>query len=139
MLQEKDGPKVLVEQALPNGQMTPGGWLVAWHIKNVGKYPLWILDVRLPHSCFRSDEQKLDPMPELSPGGSFHLELSVACSEPPGTVVENAFVLLRVLWKEAAWRVFARLRVAFDKKGAPKTTTEVVTTQPVGSLLGIGS
>jgi hypothetical protein len=46
--------------------------------------------------------------------------------------VENAFLILRVLWLETPWRVFARLRVVFDEQGGPQTTTEVVTVQQVG-------
>ena len=46
--------------------------------------------------------------------------------------MENAFLILRVLWLEQPWRILARLRVVCDEEGAPETTTEVVTTQPVG-------
>jgi hypothetical protein len=46
--------------------------------------------------------------------------------------VENAFLIVRVLWQEEPWRVFARLRVVFDEQGGPQTTTEVVTVQRVG-------
>ena len=71
-------------------------------------------------------------MPQLSLGERTRLECVVACSELPGTVVENAFLILRVLWLEEPWRVFARLRVVFDEQGGPQTTTEVVTVQRVG-------
>jgi hypothetical protein len=47
-------------------------------------------------------------------------------------VVENAFLILRVLWLGKPWRILARLRVVFDEQGGPQTTTEVVTVQPVG-------
>jgi hypothetical protein len=56
----------------------------------------------------------------------------VACGEPAGTVVENAFLILRVLWGDRPWRIFARLRVVFDQHGVPENSTEVITTQPVG-------
>jgi hypothetical protein len=46
--------------------------------------------------------------------------------------VENAFLILRVLWREEPWRTFARLRVIFDESGGPQATTEVVTVQRVG-------
>jgi hypothetical protein len=58
--------------------------------------------------------------------------LAVACREPAGTVVENAFLILRVLWRERPWRIFARLRVVFDQHSVPENSTEVITTQPVG-------
>jgi hypothetical protein len=47
-------------------------------------------------------------------------------------VVENAFLILRVLWREQPWRIFARLRVVFDQHSVPENTIEVITTQPVG-------
>ncbi len=56
----------------------------------------------------------------------------MACGEAPGTVVENAFLILRVVWRDEPWQVFARFRVVFDDHGGPRTTTELITTQPVG-------
>lgn len=70
--------------------------------------------------------------PKLMPGQSVQLEFSVACGEPPGTVIENAFLILRVLWLEEAWWVFARLRVVIDSEGGPRAETETVTSHPVG-------
>jgi len=58
--------------------------------------------------------------------------LTVACREPAGTVVENAFLILRVLWRERLWRIFTRLRVIFDQHSVPENSTVVITTQPVG-------
>jgi hypothetical protein len=46
--------------------------------------------------------------------------------------VENAFLILRVLWREQLWRILARLRVVLDQHGVPESSTEVITTQPVG-------
>jgi hypothetical protein len=86
----------------------------------------------LPHSRFRSEELELSPAPKLLPGESARLALAVACREPAGTVVENAFLILRVLWREQPWRILARLRVVFDQHGVPENSTEVITTQPVG-------
>ena len=47
-------------------------------------------------------------------------------------MVENAFLIVRVVWQEKPWRIFARLRVVFDEQSGPQTTTEVVTVQLVG-------
>lgn len=126
------GPRVQVEQASRRAEPAPGRWLIAWQIQNLGKRPLQILTARLPHGRFRSKERKLTPAPKLSPGESARLEASVACSEAPGTVVENAFLILRVLWQDRPWQVFTRFRVVFDEHGEPETTTELITTQPVG-------
>ena len=66
----------------------------------------------------------------LSERESAQLELPVECDEPPGAVVENAFLILRVLSLGEPWRVFARLHVAFDDEGGPQATIEVVTAHP---------
>jgi hypothetical protein len=68
----------------------------------------------------------------LAPTESARLEFAVKCEEPPGTVVENAFLILRVDWSEAPWLVLARLRVSVDENGAPQSATEAITTQRVG-------
>ncbi|HSF34294.1 MAG TPA: hypothetical protein VLK82_28035 [Candidatus Tectomicrobia bacterium] len=94
--------------------------------------PLQLLAAGLPHSRFRSEEQALPPTPKLLEGESARLELAVACHEPAGAVVENAFLILRVLWREQLWRILARLRVVFDERGVPENSTEIITTQPVG-------
>src|SRR5919198_1593821 len=110
------GPQVLVEQASRRAGTAPDRWLVAWHLQNLGRHPLQLLAARLPHSRFRSEERELVPPSHLLPGERARLEFSVACSGLPGTVVENAFLILRVLWLEAPWRVFARLRVVVDEQ-----------------------
>lgn len=126
------GPQVRVEQVAQHPEPASGRWLVAWRIQNLGQRPLQLLAARLPHSRFRSEECDLTSLPELLPGACAQLERPVACHELPGTVVENAFLIVRVLWLGESWRVFARLRVAFDEQGGPQTTTEVVTVQRIG-------
>ena len=121
-----------VEQATRSRGLGPGQRIIAWNIQNLGREPLQILSGRLPHSQFRSEERKLSPIPKLLPNESVRLEFSVACSEPPGTIVENAFLILRVLWLEEHWRVLARLRVNFDEEGGPQSITEVITTHRIG-------
>jgi hypothetical protein len=126
------GPNVVVESACPCAASACGRWLCTWRIQNLSQEPLQILSAGLPHSRFRSEEQELSPAPELLPGESAQLTLAVACREPVGTVVENAFLILRVLWRERLWRIFARLRVIFDQHSVPENRTVVITTQPVG-------
>jgi hypothetical protein len=123
---------VVVESACPGAASACGRWLCTWRIQNLSQEPLQLLSVGLPHSRFRSEEQELSPAPELLPGESAHLTLPVACCEPMGTVVENAFLILRVLWREQPWRIFARLRVVFAQDSVPENSTVVITTQPVG-------
>ncbi|MGH7771478.1 MAG: hypothetical protein ACREQA_04505 [Candidatus Binatia bacterium] len=125
-------PQVLVEQAFRNRGTEPDRWIVTWRIENLGQDPLQILAARLPHSKFRSDERELSPMLKLLPKESARLDFSVACGERPGTVVENAFLILRVLWQEKPWRILIRFRVRFDEESGPQTVAELVTTQRVG-------
>jgi hypothetical protein len=126
------GPTVVVESACRCTASVCGGWLCTWRIQNLGQEPLQVLSAGLPHSRFRGEEQELSPSPQLLPAESVQLALAVACREPAGTVVENAFLILRVLWRERPWRIFARLRVVFDQHSVPENSTEVITTQPVG-------
>jgi hypothetical protein len=125
-------PNVVVESVGPGAASTGGRWLCTWRIQNLAQEPIQLLAAGLPHSRFRSEEQELSPAPKLLPGESARLALAVSCCEPTGTVVENAFLILRVLWREQLWRILARLRVVFDQHGAPESSTEVITTQLVG-------
>jgi hypothetical protein len=126
------GPNVVVDSAGPCAASAGGRWLCTWRIHNLGQEPLQLLSAGLPHSRFRSEEQELSPSQKLLPGESARLALTVACREPAGTVVENAFLILRVLWREQLWRILARLRVVFDQHSVPENSTVVITTQPVG-------
>lgn len=130
--QGDSGPPVLMEPVSCRAVTEAGRWLAAWRIHNLSDRPLEVVTVRLPHGRFRGQERELDPPPRLAPGESYLLELSVACNEPPGTIVENAFVILRVMWDGKPWRVLARLRINTDAKGVPTNTVELVTTQPIG-------
>jgi hypothetical protein len=126
------GPTVVVESVGPCVASADGRWLCTWRIQNLAEEPLQLLAAGLPHSRFRSEEQELSPAPELIPSESAQLTLAVACHEAAGTVLENAFLILRVLWREQPWRILARLRVLFDLESVPDHSTVVITTQPVG-------
>src|SRR6267142_2763575 len=119
------GPNVVIESACPSAASACGRWLCTWRIQNLSQDPLQLLSAGLPHSRFRSEEQELSPASELSPSESAQLMLTVACREPAGTVVENAFLILRVLWRERLWRIFTRLRVIFDQHSVPENSTVV--------------
>ncbi|HZU06126.1 MAG TPA: hypothetical protein VFB73_09130 [Chloroflexota bacterium] len=125
-------PQVQVIPLADRTALAAGQWQVRWRLTNAGPQPLHILSTWLPHSRFRGAEQAFDPPLTLAPGASRTLELAVACHEPPGTVVENAFLILRVLWGAEPWRILARLRVVVDPAGGPVMYCERITTQPVG-------
>lgn len=126
------GPRITVRQLSATRGSPPDLWRVTWRIQNSGEEPLKILRARLPHSRFRSAEQELEPAPALLPNESVHLELPVRCGELPGMIVENAFLILRVLWQERPWLILVRMRVEFGAEPAPRTTAELITTQEAG-------
>jgi hypothetical protein len=101
---------------------------VAWLIANDANEPIWLNDAWVPHGRFRGDGHVPLSL-TVEPGGSVRLELSVASAEPAGTVVENAFLILRMASGGQAWRVFARMRIEFDATGRPLPIVENVTVQ----------
>ena len=111
---------------------TPGRWLIGWRVQNVGREPMEILSVWLPHDKFASDQQVLDPPIRLMPNETGLLEVSVACNEAPDSVVDNAFVILGVRWMGQPWRAFARQQVTVDADGVPHPCCEAISAHPVG-------
>ena len=123
---------LLVEPAACQAGPEPGRWLITWRIQNCGTEPLRLLEAWLPHGQFWGERQAFTPIIELSSEENTLLERAVTCIEPPGSEIENAFLILRVLWHERQWRVFARLRIFFERSGAPQPTCEAVTVEPIG-------
>ena len=60
------------------------------------------------------------------------LERLVACDEPPASVVENAYLILQVLWQDRLWRVLVRLRIVVGRSGVPQPMCEAITAHQVG-------
>jgi hypothetical protein len=125
-------PQIEVKQISALRDLTPDRWILTWEIRNLSPAPLAILAARLPHGQFRSLEQELSPAQTISPHQSAQLECAVECREEPGSVVENAFIILRVLRLDQPWRIFVRLRVTFDAAAVPHSVTEIVTAQQIG-------
>ena len=128
-------PKVRVEQDAVQRGATLDRWQVRWRIENLGQQPLKIIAARAPHGKFRCEETKFTPAVDLGPNQRGRMELEVRCGEPSGTVVENAFLIMRVLWAGSRWLILVRFRVSVNGEGAPTTMTELITTQPVGFSL----
>ena len=126
------GPRLLIEAVSSRATPVRGQWLVAWRIQNLGQEPWAVLSTWLPHDKFSSHQKTIDPPLRLLPGESTRLELPVTCHEPPGSVVDNAFLILRLLWLEQPWRAFARHRVVLDDTGTPHHVCQVVSVQRVG-------
>lgn len=106
-------------------QADGAAWLVAWHVQNLLEQALVLEEAWVPHGRFRGEGHvRLDL--EIPPGGATLVHLRVAAHEVPGTLVENAYLILRASQR---WRVFARMRVEFDADGTPRPVVEAVTAQ----------
>lgn len=122
-------PRVRVEQASCAG--SDGTWRIAWRITNLTASELRLLDVRFPHGQFRGDLMELAEL-AVEPRGSAGVEAVLACQGGPDDMVENAFLITTVEWRNVRWRILARFTVRFAEDGSPVTTTELVTVQRVG-------
>jgi len=124
-------PEIFVEQknCESAGQ---GQWLVTWTIQNATAQPMRLESGWLPHGQFRGERTELDPSPTLDPGASTELTLLARCEEAPGSVVENAFIILTANWRNESWRILVRLTIRIVADGAPHAKTETMTIQPVG-------
>ncbi len=121
-----------VEPLPPREAGNPGRWRVGWQVTNRSDRPLELLAAWCPHGRFRAPTWELAPAPALMPGESRAIETVVTCDERPGTVVENAFVILRARWGDEPWRILARLEIRVDEYGAPHNAVVLITTQPIG-------
>ena len=111
--------------------MPKASWQVRWDIENLDLEPLQLLDAHAPHKQFLGKSRDLDRR-VLGPKESYRLELEVASGEPPGSVIDNAFLILRVQRGENQWRVFSRLLVRFGPDGHLEHTCTLTAVHPVG-------
>jgi hypothetical protein len=125
-------PKVVVEAGARTRGSVPGDWTFDWHIRNVGNESVTLCEAWQPHGQFRGPRTKLAEHLVVAPGSSVRIELPVACAEPPGTVVQNAFVILRMQSHGEPWRILARLTITIDVSGGPVPATEDITVQRIG-------
>jgi len=94
MLTPVEPLQVTIDVVSVDPESVPGRWRVTWLIRNGASAPLALEEAWIPHGRFRGDGHvALDAV--LSPGASTRLSFSVAAEEPPRTVVENAFLILR--------------------------------------------
>ncbi len=126
-------PALPITVAVEDVQATdaPGRWRVSWRVANDGQESVHLEQAWLPHGQFRGDGRV--PLAETIPGGgAVRLRAEVSAHEPPGTSVENAFLILVVAAGGQRWRVFARMTVVFDEQSVPCPRLEQVTTQSLG-------
>jgi hypothetical protein len=114
--------RIVVDSCQPEN----GHWRVAWRVHNEGRTALSLNDAWIPHGRFRGDGHI--PLSEtIGPGEATLISFTVTGDEPPNTVVENAYLILR----SDAWRIFARMRVEFDAQAVMQPIVETVTLQSI--------
>jgi hypothetical protein len=104
---------------------TRGRWRVTWSITNMSDSELVIVDAWVPHGRFRG-EGHVPLGVTVAPGSVFDLALDVSSDEPAGTIVKNAFLILRV----SGYRVFTRMRIQFTASGMTPIIESVTTMGP---------
>jgi hypothetical protein len=128
---ELEVPEVTLQPVGSAQRVEDGLWRLTWQLEMIGSDPLEVHEAWLPHGRFRAEPRRFEPPIRVEAGTPSELTFDVACAEPPGTEFENGFLLLRTSWREAPWRVFARLTVRIGDGGAPSPVTEEVTIQPI--------
>ena len=79
----------------------------------------------MPHGRFRGEGGHVPVNQVALPGEAARVELPVLAAEAPGTLVENAFLILRT----DRCRIFARMRIQFGCDAVPLPHVARVTTQ----------
>jgi hypothetical protein len=149
MLTAVEPPQVSIDIASVDSEGVAGRWRVAWTVRNEDARPVSLEDAWIPHGRFRG-EGHIRVNALIEPHSSSRLAFSVATDEVPGTVVENAFLILRVTLarptetlpggtseklraslSERAWRLFVRMRIEFDHEARPRPVVETVSTQSI--------
>ena len=104
------------------------GWRTSWRVVNEDPLAVRVISATAPHSQFRG-ETALDL--EVPGGEAATFPLVVQADGPPGSEIENAFVILLIQRGEERWRVLARVRIPLDGAGRPQPRVETMTTQRV--------
>ncbi len=121
----------VVRIAAGDARASAAQWTLRWDVRNAGTLPLRIVSAHAPHARFRSRERRL-ALPAVGPGGHQEIALAVSFAAPPGTVVENPFLILGVLSGNAPWRILARLRVTAGHAGRPEIEVRSIAAHRVG-------
>jgi len=107
-------------------------WLSAWQVENFSGDEIKIVSARLPHGQFRGEEITFSPEIAVPSEGRRELILPAAFNAAPGSMVENAFLILSIEYERVPWRVFTRFRVTANARGEPEPTVERITIQKAG-------
>lgn len=129
---ESEEPSIEVEQVERSRSANPGRWFFRWRLRSKTELAMRLVSVHVPHGKFKAEECKFLPSVKIAAKENFVLEVAVKCDEPPETIIENAFLILLVDWRESQWRFFVRLQIRINQQGEPDTKTESITAQRVG-------
>ncbi|MBV9582141.1 MAG: hypothetical protein JO057_26455 [Chloroflexi bacterium] len=130
MLTAMEPLRVRVQVASCQPAAEAGHWEVTWLVHNDADEPVQLEDAWIPHGRFRGPGHvRLSVRIEPRTAGRVHS--SVAADEPAGTIVRNAFLILRASCGQARWRIFARMRVEFGPGGRAWPVLENVSLQCV--------
>jgi 2'-5' RNA ligase len=110
----------------------PGSWKIGWEVANASGETLAIHSGRLPHGRFRSEERSFSPPLRLGPDRTAVVEFPVEARGAPGSIVENAFLILLASWRDQTWRIFIRFRVVFGPRGEPRSIPEAISSNRAG-------
>jgi hypothetical protein len=120
-------PRVAIEPLAVTRTGT-GRWKVSWRVTNESE-PLRLTAIGAPHGKFRSRDHAIDV--SLAAGARFEPQLEIACAEPPGSDIENTFLIITAEAAAKTWRILARMRVRVGADGVPHPVTERVDMQEV--------
>ena len=68
---------------------------MTWQIHNVEKEAITLRTARLPHGKFKSKERIFEKGVVVGEAANVAIAFPVICQEAPGSVVENAFLILK--------------------------------------------
>ena len=128
-------PELYVEIAPGLSAHPDGYWRVPWWVENRTTFPVEIDEAWFPHGRFRGKREPQVPPTPLAISERRAFESLVQWSEPPGTEVENAFLIVRFRAEETAlgataFRLFARITVTAGADGAPHPQIVLLMTEP---------
>ena len=109
----------------------PGKARVAWRIENMDSSQVRIEETWLPHGQFRAERQLYVPPLALPGLSSLILEREVNFAAVTAGAIENAFLILRVHYREAEWRIFVRVRAEVALSDEINPIVESITASPV--------
>jgi hypothetical protein len=126
------GDLSVIIEAMPDARrVSSTEWSIDWAIGNQSNAPLALYDVRIPHDQFRGADISLEPPVLIPPADTGVVTSSVTYAEQPGSTLTYPFIIIQASWQGLTLRLFGRLRVKADERGAPHPICEAVTVRAI--------